>query len=158
MNAAILIMLSPLALLGPEGPRQAAPAYVDARHYPTESEGWQRFRAVETRLVRGFDQICGDTFCEGEYHNLQALRFRCSVEKATGRVHACAWTFTASSARVAPDDGQLLVAAPTWTCAVPLAPGTSLQVFLQTLERDDALHVPLPGSRESIYDALTECL
>jgi len=54
-----------------------AETFIDARSYPTPATGRERFLALETRLVRGFDEVCGDTFCEGEYHNLQSLRFRC---------------------------------------------------------------------------------
>lgn len=136
----------------------AAGPYVDARVYPTQSEGWERFRAVEAQLVRGFDDICGDTFCEGEYHNLQALRFRCSVEAATGRVGECLWTFTGSTARVDTATGRIAVDARTWACRAPLQDDTLLPVLLQTLEAGEALHVALPGTSDSIYDGLTECL
>lgn len=136
----------------------AAGRYVDARTYPTQAEGWERFRAVEARLVRGFDSVCGDTFCEGEYHNLQALRFRCSVEASTGRVGECLWTFTGSTARVDATTGRIAVDARTWACRVPLADTTLLPGLLQTLEQDDPLHAALPGTTDSIYEGLTECL
>ena len=136
----------------------AAGPYVDAREYPSEAEGRERFRAVEARLVRGFDAICGDTFCEGEFHNLQALRFRCSVQVATGRVGECLWTFTGSTARVDDATGRIAVEARTRACRAPLAAQTLLPVLLQTLEQDDALHAALPGTRDSIYDGLTSCL
>jgi len=38
-----------------------AETFIDARNYPSQAAGWERFRAVEARLVRGFDDICGDT-------------------------------------------------------------------------------------------------
>jgi hypothetical protein len=66
-----------------------AETFIDARSYPTPAAGRERFLALETRLVRGFDEVCGDTFCEGEYHNLQSLRFRCSVNAADGGVEEC---------------------------------------------------------------------
>lgn len=137
---------------------RTAETFIDARTYPTQPAGWERFRAVEARLVRGFNDICGDTFCEGEYHNLQALRFRCSVEAASGRVQECVWTFTGSTARVDTATGRIAVDARTWACRAPLAATTLLPVLLQTLEQDDALHVALPGTPDSIYDGLTACL
>lgn len=136
----------------------AAGPYVDARAYPTPAEGWERFRAAEARLVQGFDRICGDTFCEGEYHNLQALRFRCSVAATTGHVGECLWTFTGSTARVDTATGRVTVDAQTWACRTPLADNTPLSRLLETLEQDDALHLALPGTTESIYDGLTDCL
>ncbi|MBU2049466.1 hypothetical protein [Stenotrophomonas rhizophila] len=132
--------------------------FVDARTYPTQAVGWERFRAVEARLVGGFNDVCGDTFCEGEYHNLQALRFRCSVEAASGRVEECVWTFTGSTARVDAASGAIVVDARTWACRAPLAANTQLPVLLQTLEQGQALHAPLPGTPDSMYDGLTECL
>jgi len=136
----------------------AAGPYVDAREYPSEAEGWERFRAGEALLVRGFDAICGDTFCEGGFHNLQALRFRCSVQVATGRVGECLWTFTGSTARVDDATGRIAVEARTWACRAPLAAHTLLPLLLQTLEQADALHAALPGAQDSIYDGLTSCL
>ena len=133
-------------------------AYVDARDYPTVGAGRERLRNIEAQLVRGFDYICGDTFCEGDYSNLQALRFRCAVHASSGRVHACGWTFTGSMADVDTESGQLVVDALTWHCRVPLAEGTPLQLLLQTLEQRDPLHVPLPGTSDSVYDGLAECV
>ena len=133
-------------------------AYVDARLYPNQTAGWERFRAAEARLVRGFDQVCGDTYCEGEYHNLQALRFRCSVDAATGHVGECLWTFTGSTARVDMASGRIQVDAQTWACRLPLAGNTPLSDLLGTLEGEDPLHAPLPGTRDSIYEGLTVCL
>lgn len=137
---------------------RAAATFVDARTYPTQAAGWERFLAVEARLVRGFDDICGDTFCEGDYHNLQALRFRCSVEAASGRVEECVWTFTGSIAQVDPAQGHIVVDARTWACRAPLAPDTALPVLLQTLEQGEALHAWLPGTSTSLYDGLMGCL
>lgn len=140
------------------GTLPSAGPYVDAQDYPAPAVGGPRFRAVEAALVRGFDQVCGDTFCEGEYSNLQALRFRCSVATVSGRVQACAWTFTGSTAQVEPVTGVIEVDAPTWTCHSPVASGTPLTKLLRLLEQRDPLHVPLPGTGESLYDGLVECL
>lgn len=158
MKTLVAGMLLLLASCTAIAPGHAAGPYADAREYPSEAEGWERFRAVEARLVRGFDAICGDTFCEGEFHNLQPLRFRCSVQAASGRVGECLWTFTGSTARVDTATGRIAVDARTWACRAPLAATTLLPVLLQTLEQDDALHVALPGTPDSIYDGLTACL
>lgn len=160
VRTAVLLMLLAVSSGLAAAPAPAGGPYVDARDYPTPAQGWARFRAVEALLVRGFDDICGDTFCEGEYSNLQALRFRCSVQQASGRVQACAWTFTGSTASVDSSTGQIEVDARTWTCPTPLLAGTPLELLLATLEqaREDALHTPLPGTPDSIYDGLTDCL
>src|SRR5688572_10458519 len=42
-----------------------------------EVEAWY---GITMQLRRQFDEICGDTFCEGDYSNLQPLRFQCAVD------------------------------------------------------------------------------
>ena len=64
-------------------PVQASP-YVDLIDYPHQEANWDRFFALEGRLQHGFDAICGDTFCEGEYSDIRALRLRCSVDAVRG--------------------------------------------------------------------------
>jgi hypothetical protein len=64
---------------------QAFP-YVDLIDYPQQEANWDRFFALEGRLQHGFDAICGDTFCEGEYSDIRALRLRCSVDAVRGTV------------------------------------------------------------------------
>ncbi|WMJ70405.1 hypothetical protein [Stenotrophomonas sp. 24(2023)] len=140
---------------------QAAPAYVDARLYPSQAAGWERFRAVERALVRGFDNVCGDTFCEGEYYNLRPLRLRCSVQAVTGVLAGCLWTFTGSNAGVERRSGRITVDVRHYACALPLAAGTTLEALLQALEAappGEALDVPLPGTRQTVYDGLVDCL
>lgn len=149
-TAAVLMVLA--------GPVAAADHYVDARVHPTQSAGWERFRRVEAALVRGFDQICGDTFCEGEYGNLQPQRLRCSVHAASGIVHECAWTFAGSTARVDDASGEVVVDSPSWACVIPVPEQTSLSELLATLEGPDPINTPLPGTNTSVYEGLTDCL
>lgn len=146
-----------LLLLSSAGPA-AADGYVDARLHPNQIAGWDRFRRVEDALVRGFNQVCGDTFCEGEYGNLQPQRFRCSVHAATGVVHECVWTFAGSTARVDARTGEVVVDAPSWACTVPLTYRTRLSDLLAALEAGDPLDAALPDTSTSLYDALTDCL
>lgn len=141
-------------------PALAADRYVDARLYPDAASGWARFHSVERALVAGFDDVCGDTFCEGEYYNLQAMRLRCAVQRATGQVAGCMWTFAGSNSSVL-DDGHIDVDLRSYACALPLAAGTPLESLLQALEAvppRDAIDVPLPGTSTSVYDGLTDCL
>ncbi len=147
-----------LCLAGPAA--TAADRYVDARLYPDAGSGWQRFLAVERALVAGFDDVCGDTFCEGEYYNLQAMRLRCAVERASGTVAGCVWTFAGSNSSVL-GDGSIDMDLRSYACALPLAVGTPLESLLQALEAApprESIDVPLPGTSVSVYDGLTECL
>ncbi len=135
-----------------------APEYVDARDHPAPGEGIAAFDAMERALVRGFDDICGDTFCEGEFSNLRALQLRCAVTVADAQVRQCLWSFAGSQAWV---DGQSplpAVDARTWTCSLPIAAGTPLSSLLVLLSGPNALDMPLPGTGTSTYGALTECL
>ncbi|MCU1216558.1 hypothetical protein JAK24_09280 [Stenotrophomonas maltophilia] len=147
-------------LLLATGLAHAGPAYVDARLYPNQAEGWQRFLAIERVLVRGFDDICGDTFCEGEYYNLQAMRLRCSVNQDTGLLAGCIWTFAGSNTSVR-RDGHIEVDVRSFACPLPLAADTSLAAFLHTLEAapaHDAINVALPGTSATVYEGLRECI
>ncbi|MCF7752267.1 hypothetical protein KQ945_16020 [Bacillus subtilis subsp. subtilis] len=136
----------------------SAARYVDARDYPGQGEGGARIRALEQALVRGFDDICGDTFCEGEYYNLQAMRLRCSVHAASGRVGECRWTFAGSNMAVEAVTGAVRVDARDWACRLPLAPYTSLPVLLDTLQGQEAIDTVLPGTATTVYEGLTTCL
>ena len=135
--------------------------YVDAVDYPDGEQGWDRFYGLTDRLTRDFDNICGDTFCEGEYSNIQSLRFWCSVERATGMMGECIWTLAGSNQQVDPDSGRIQVDARTWQCKAPLSRGTSVESFYTALEGSrpfDTIDAPLPGTGRSIYDGLTDCL
>lgn len=135
--------------------------YVDAIHYPDNEQSWDRFYDLAGRLARDFDYICGDTFCEGDYSNIQSLGFRCSVERATGMMGECIWTFAGSYEDVDPDSGRVQVDARIWQCKAPLLPGTSVENFYAALEGSrpfDTIDAPLPGTERSIYDGLTDCL
>ncbi|WP_058835285.1 hypothetical protein [Luteimonas abyssi] len=109
-------------------------------------------------LARDFDQICGDTFCEGEYTNIEALRFTCSVHLASGRIASCAWSFAASHEEVDLRTGALTIEVPTWQCVAPLAPGTTVEALLAAVDGVAPLYAPLPGAGRSIYDGLSDCL
>jgi hypothetical protein len=155
----LLSVLAAIALpMLPADPAAAANVYVDAREHPNQAAGWERFRRVEAALVRDFDQICGDTFCEGEYGNLQPQRFRCSVHAASGIVHECVWTFAGSTARVDEASGEVVVDSRSWACVTPLSEQTPLFELLATLEGPDPIDTPLPGTQTTIYEGLTDCL
>ena len=53
--------------------------------------------SINSKLQREFDEVCGDTFCEGDFSNITALRLYCSVTNKNAAIHDCAWAFTAST-------------------------------------------------------------
>ena len=132
--------------------------YVDARDYPGAGEGEAAFAVMERALVRGFDDICGDTFCEGDFGNLRALQLRCAVRSDSGAVAACLWSIAGSYAYVSPVAALPSVEGRTWACRLPVVAGTSLTTLLERLSGPDALDTPLPGTGISTYDALADCL
>ena len=144
----------------------AAVAQPAPRHY-VEAGSWVRTDAdveawytILSNLRRNFDDICGDTFCEGDYSNIEPLRFRCSVDEATGAIGRCVWVFAASNEDVDATTGRILVDTRTWRCRVPIAPGTTLPEFLAALAGDRPLYARLPrsGDESSIYEGLIGCL
>lgn len=156
MNASALPFGLFCALLA--APSAHAFPYVDLIDYPHQEANWDRFFALEGRLQHGFDAICGDTFCEGEYSDIHALRLRCSVDAVRGTVRDCLWAFAASDLEVSRNDGTVVARQPTWLCRLPLQPGTPMEAFHTALAARDPLHDPLPGTAQSIYDALTDCI
>ncbi|WP_024890975.1 hypothetical protein [Luteimonas huabeiensis] len=136
-----------------DGPYVDAPTYLRA-----DDDRIEAWYALTRALRRGFDDICGDTFCEGEFANIQSLAYRCSVHAASGRIGMCAWVFAASDEAVDPVSGKIAVRAQSWTCTTPLAPATSLQALLDALAGDAPLYAPLPRGGGSIFDGLIDCL
>lgn len=134
------------------------PPFVDPYAYFTEDAQYEAWYALRAGLELGFEQICGDSFCEGDYSNIVPLRFQCSVQLHSGRIGACTWSFAASNEEIDPRSGQLAVETPAWTCDVPLAPQVTIDDLLVALEGDDPLFAPLPGEVATVYDSLIDCL
>jgi hypothetical protein len=134
--------------------------YTDARWYFTTDEDIDAWYALTHELEDDFDDICGDTFCEGDYSNYQSLGIRCSVEKSAGSVGVCVWTFAASQDEVVASTGNVRVSTKTWRCKLPVVRDTPVRELLQTLgaSEEAALHARLPRSDSSIYDGLIGCL
>ena len=134
------------------------PPFVDPYSYFSEDAQYEAWFALRAGLELGFEAICGDTFCEGDYSNITPLRFQCSVQLRSGRIGACTWTFAASNEEIDPASGQMSIDAPIWRCSVPLAPHVTIDDLLVALAGNEPLHATLPGDAGSIYDALGDCL
>ena len=136
----------------------APPLHVDLVDYPTPQANWSAFRDLRHRLEAGFDDVCPDTFCEGEYTDYQPLKLRCSVELATGRVNTCGWAFAASELRVDPATGALQRQQPTWLCHFPIGRGTTVAELLAAMDGPQPLLRRLPGTGRTVFEALGDCL
>jgi hypothetical protein len=149
------LLLSALVAVSP--PVQAA-TYVDASSYFTRDQDFEAWYALRSGLERNFDEVCGDTFCEGDYSNLQPLRYQCSVNAANGRIGMCVWVFAGSNEEIDPATGRIRVDARAWRCRTPLASRTTIEELLAALQGDEPLRAALPGTDRSIYDGLVDCL
>jgi hypothetical protein len=143
------------AALASDDPAQE---FVDVSAYLTDDAHINAWYALVFGLKQNFDDICGDTFCEGEYSNIESMRYRCSVEKNAGTIGSCVWVFAASNEEINPRTGKVVVDAQAWRCRSPLASGTHILDFLSALAGTSPMYATLPATTRSIYDGLTNCL
>jgi hypothetical protein len=135
-----------------------AERYVDATDWPAHEAGIGRFENAEAKLVAGFDRICGDTFCEGEYANLRPMELRCSVDATKSTLKQCLWTFSGSSSAVNGKTGAVTTNARLFKCKLMLAKNTPIEAFYEMMDGEDPLDAKLPMSRHSVYDSINSCL
>ncbi|NUO54102.1 MAG: hypothetical protein HOV80_35090 [Polyangiaceae bacterium] len=132
----------------------ASTSYVEIGDYLTSDADIESWITLRRTLASAFDDICGDTFCEGDYSNLASLDFTCSVTQKKGKLKECAWTFAASDDQVSRADGTVASAVPFFVCRVrPKGKAADLLAALGS----DPLHATLPGLDGSLYDALGDC-
>jgi hypothetical protein len=132
---------------------------VSARDYYTSEAGIARWTAAKTALKNGFDRVCGDTFCSGDFGDLQAMDFTCAITKSTGNVKSCMWTFGGSWHLVAAQGGAQQITASTFKC--PMLMKGTLSSFIDVLTAtgiDQPINRALPGMTTSAYDSLLGCL
>ena len=117
----------------------------------------EQWIAARSALATGFDQICGDTICSGDFSNLTTVRIACSSTKATQKLKACTWVLGGSIDRVDSRTGKIITDARVFTCNIPVA--SSAKSMLDTLRAAGAgaLQAPLPGTGQSFYDGLVSC-
>jgi hypothetical protein len=133
--------------------------YVEASDYYRSDAYRAEWEKAKAALKFGFDQVCGDTFCGGDYGNMQSLAFVCSVTRSSGNIKECAWLFTGSYA-LPTKTGAMPVSEKSWRCEVPVKGTVSqlMSVINATNVTDDVLHRALPGGSATAYDALLNCL
>jgi hypothetical protein len=117
----------------------------------------EAYVAFGRRLGERFDQVCGDTFCGGDYADLEPVRLACSATEKTAKMRECLWTFGGSYVAVNGATGALDVTATTFACRFPV--GVKASTFLATMTASaDPLFEPIPGRDATVYDALLDCL
>jgi hypothetical protein len=112
---------------------------------------------IEAKLTQEFNDVCGDTFCEGDFSNLTPLRLSCSVTSINGTVHDCVWTFAGSLESVNPHTAAITVDAPTFQCHFHPKYTTTPNFVALLQNSTDAIHETLPHTTGSIYDELVDC-
>ncbi len=135
------------------------PTYIDANDYYKSGSYQTQWSAAKSALTNGFENVCGDTFCDGDYNPIVPMDFACSVTASTGNVKDCKWIFEGSYAGPG-KNGVESVSAKSWTCDVPMKGtlGQLMNVVNATNNADDVLDRALPGGTATAYDALLNCL
>jgi hypothetical protein len=136
-------------------------AFVDMAAYLLKTQqSTERLGALERTLRDAFDDICMDTFCEGDYGNLTPLSWRCSVAAHTGAVQQCIWVFAGSAEFIDAATGNIDVEDKISTCAIPVQ-GSADELLDTLLAEDDGVPVlerSLPGGATTVYRSLSSCL
>lgn len=129
--------------------------YGDAADATGTDQG--QYYDAERALKAGFDQLCPDTFCEGDFANLQALRLACSARATTGTLRECKWLFGGSYDTVDPKTGAVTVHTASHACRLPVRGATTALTSL-LVSAPSAIDATLPGSTLSARDVLGTCL
>lgn len=116
-----------------------------------------RWMAARSSLAAGFDRICGDTICGGDYSNLTTVRITCSSTTKARKMKDCAWVLGGSIDEVDGRTGKIVTTARAFTCKVPVASSAKSMLDVLSAAGDDALNASLPGTGKSFYDALVSC-
>jgi len=137
-------------------------SYADVEEWANEQgdDAWQTWMGITATLKHDFDDVCGDTFCGGDYSNLEPLRLRCSLNTTTQVLKNCSYVFAGSYETVNPSTGTIKVNAKTFSCHISVT-GIKLSDFETTLTAAGTtapLQRTLPGKTESIYSSLIGCI
>jgi hypothetical protein len=139
--------------------RAEGPGFKDVEETFTNEVEQERWFELKRALRRDFDDICGDTFCEGDFSNLAAMSLRCSVSTRTGLLKSCLWLFAGSYETVTASTGSVRPVAKFFRCTLPVqGPPAALMDALLAPAARGPLWQPLPGSGRAIYDVLGDCL
>ena len=105
-------------------------------------------------LENAFADVCGDTFCGGDYNPIRPLTLTCSVKLSDGTLGSCLWTFAGAYDSIAKTTGRVTNHNHLWKCALPVTGmyPADLMILLNAPGRPDALHRALPNNAGTIYD------
>jgi len=95
-----------------------ATTYVDILDFWKTPVAQGQWLDARRKIDAEFGNVCGDTFCGGDYSNLTSLGFTCGVSSKAGSIRDCVWTFTGSAEVVDPTTSALVTSVPSWQCHV----------------------------------------
>jgi hypothetical protein len=144
----------------------AAPAYLEAWDFigqrgASAESTYRAYGDMTDALAKGFDQICGDTFCEGDYSNIVSLGITCAVEISTEKVPSCVWSFAGSNAEVDSSSGAINVNDKKFfECKIKVDMNFDdlLKALAPSESNREVINIALPSGQPSFYDQLTDCL
>ena len=118
--------------------------------------GAGKYRSLVSQVRKDFDNICGDTFCEGDISNWQVLSTNCSIQLGTDRVRECHIVITGSEQELNPTTGSYKLTRKEFLeCKADM--NMSLADFLKM----DGLETPYKngkGQTTTLYEQLVECI
>ncbi len=142
-------------VVGEPPPAPTGTKYRELVEYLNERGDFLPWWQARKRLVKAFDEACGDTFCEGDYSDISGLALACAVDDALGTVKSCTWSFAGNYFTVT-TKGKVSAHPRTWSC--PVAIDAPADTLVATLSGDEPLHAALPGRTTTLMDALIDCL
>lgn len=129
--------------------------YVDIAEFLQGADA-EKWYAAKRGLVEGFDRICGDTFCGGDFSDLYTLDVRCSVSAKIGKMRECLWTFAGSQEQIDAKTGAIASHVGFFECRIK--PTGNAKQLVAAFD-DQPLWSEIPGLQgASFYDQLGECL
>ena len=125
----------------------------------------QLLRKFVRKAVRSFDDICGDTYCEGEFTNIVPFDFDCVVSLGTRRVDQCIWKFAASANWIDERTHEVIRQDRLFRCAIPLNASVNQAAdFFELIAKADTttydafFDLTIPGGNGvSLYKTLATC-
>ena len=135
--------------------------YLSDKYYPSFKEEDDYDKATKM-LKAGFNSLCGDTFCSGDYNNITTLGIQCTVKG--GMLEQCLWTFAGSHNKL--HNGKLSLDSQKIVGCYLNVKGIHWKSFVHQVNKKadaqkgpDLLHnLTLDGQTDSIYDTIFKCL
>lgn len=124
----------------------------DAFFKDKDIAGWA---SAQAEITKEFDNVCGDTFCGGDYSNLTSMGLVCGVSSVRGSIKDCAWTFVGSSHLINGATGTVQASIASFQCH--FKPTGGVKALSTLLQGQNAIRATLPGVNRSLYDVIGDC-